>query len=221
MPRVPARKVTKPMSPSSISTPANARSRRTRATLLSVAHDILKNEGFEALTITAVAERAGVTRRSVYLHFPGRPELVGALFDHISGVEGLEESLSTVWAAPDSVAALDRWAGHLATYHSRLLPVDRAVQRVGRDDPDADAHRVRVATEKLANCRRLARWLHREQRLSPRWSTMAAADMLYALVSSDVIEALLVDRRWSQRRLAAQLGLMFRSTFVDHYPERP
>src|SRR5688572_23279920 len=55
------------MSP--IETPANSRSRRTRSALLSAARDLLEEGGAEALTMSSVAERAGVTRRAVYLHF--------------------------------------------------------------------------------------------------------------------------------------------------------
>jgi hypothetical protein len=38
--------------------------------------------------------------------------------------------------------------------------------------------------------------------------------MLFALVSSDGVEALLVDRRWSRRKLAEHLSRLFRATFV-------
>jgi AcrR family transcriptional regulator len=212
------------MAPTTITEPTNARSRRTRAALLAAARAILQEEGFEALTMTAVAQRAGVTRRAVYMHFPTRAELVGALFDHVADVEGLADSLRAVWEAPDAVSALDRWAAHLARYHPRVLAVDRALERVWRDDPDAAAHRRRVVAEKLANCRRLARRLDEEGRLARAWSTDAASDMLFALISSDMIEALIVDRRWSRRRLAENLALLFRSTFVADAapgPRRP
>jgi AcrR family transcriptional regulator len=202
------------MASSTISEPANARSRRTRAALLAAARAILEGEGFAALTMTAVAERAGVTRRSVYMHFPTRGALVGEMFDYVAGVEGLAESLAKVWASPDPVTALDAWAGHLARYHPRLLAVDRAVQRTWREDPDAAAHRARVVAAKLSNCRRLARWLADEGRLADRWTTESAADMLFALIASDVIEALIVDRRWSRKRLAEQLAILFRAAFV-------
>jgi AcrR family transcriptional regulator len=164
--------------------------------------------------MTEVAERAGVTRRAVYMHFSSRAELVGALFDHIAGEEELAVSLQEVWEAPDAGAALDAWAAHLARYHPRLLDVDRALQGVWRRDPDAAVHRRRVVAEKLANCRRLARRLDDEGRLARAWTADSAADMLFALVSSDMIEALLVDRRWPRQRLAEHLALMFRSTFV-------
>jgi AcrR family transcriptional regulator len=194
--------------------PANARSRRTRAALLDGARAILEDRGFEALTMTAVAERAGVTRRALYMHFAGRSELVGALFDHVAKVEGLDESLRQVQDAPDAVRALDQWAAHLARYHTRLLAVDHAVQRVWQNDPDAADHRRRVAAAKLANCRRLVMRLESEARLAPAWTVQSATDMLYALISTDMIEALLVDRRWSRQRLADRLALLFRSAFV-------
>jgi AcrR family transcriptional regulator len=199
---------------STISEPMNARSRRTRAALLAAARAILEEHGFEALTMTAVADRAGVTRRAVYMHFASRGALVGAMFDHVAGVEGLAGSVERVWASADAVSALDAWAEHLARYHPRLLAADRAVQRVWREDPDAAAHRARVVAAKLSNCRRLARWLADEGRLADAWTVQSAADMLFALIASDVIEALLVDRRWSRRRLAEHLAILFRSTFA-------
>jgi AcrR family transcriptional regulator len=209
------------MASSTISEPTNARSRRTRAALLAAARAILEDEGFEALTMTAVADRAGVTRRSVYMHFPTRGALVGEMFDYVAGVEGLAESLAKVWASPDAVTALDAWAGHLARYHPRLLAVDRAVQRTWRADPDAAAHRAKVVAAKLSNCRRLARWLADEGRLADTWTTESAADMLFALIASDVIEALIVDRRWSRRRLAEHLAILFRAAFVASDEARP
>jgi FO synthase subunit 2 len=198
-----------------MSNPGNARSRRTRAALLGAGHDILKEDGFEALTITAVAERAGVTRRALYLHFPTRAELIGAIYDHVAAAEGLAASLGQVWEAPTAAAALDRWASHLARYHTRVLAVDRAVQRTLCDDPDAVAHRARVSAEKLASCQRLAGRLAGEADLAAGWTAESAADMLYALSSSDVIEALTLDRGWSKEHLARHLVLLFRSTFTS------
>jgi AcrR family transcriptional regulator len=198
----------------SIEHPTNVRSRRTRAALLASARRILEADGFEALTMTRVAEETDVTRRTVYLHFGSRSELVGALFNHVADAEGLERSVERVWDAPDSVTALAEWAAHLARYHPRVIAVDRAVARVWRADADAAAHRKTVVRAKLANCRRLVEWLEAEDKLAPAWSLQAATDMLFALISSDMIEALIADRRWSRRRLAEHLALLFRSTFV-------
>lgn len=197
-----------------IDEPGNARSRRTRAALLDATREILEDRGFEALTMAAVAARAGVSRRAVYLHFASRAALVDALFRHIAEHEGLDDSTRRVWAAPDGVAALDEWARHLAHYHARLIAVSRAVDRVRRDDADAARHRRRVVRAQLANCRRLAVRLDKEGRLAPPWTVDTATDMLWALISTDMIEGLLVERRWSRRRLAQHLAVLLRSTFT-------
>jgi hypothetical protein len=49
----------------------------------------------------------------------------------------------------------------------------------------------------------------------------SAADMLFALIASDVIEALIVDRRWSRKRLAEHLAILFRAAFVASDEPRP
>ena len=197
-----------------ISQPANARSRRTREALLAAARLILEEDGFEALTMSAVAERAHVTRRAVYMHFGSRSELVQALFDYVASAEGLDESLQHVWDAEGAAATLDAWAAHLARYHPRLLEVDRALRRVWRTDPDAAAHRRRVIAGQLAGCRRVMTRVGDAGRLAAPWTVESAADMLFALISSDLIEALLVERRWSKRRVAEHLSVLLRSTFL-------
>src|SRR5689334_11404124 len=119
----------------------NARGRRTRAALLDAARDLIEEQGFDAVSMAAVADRADVTRRSVYLHFASRAELLGALFDHVAEVAGLEASLARVFATEDPDAVLSQWARHLATYARALVPFDRALHT---SDPTARAYRERA-----------------------------------------------------------------------------
>jgi AcrR family transcriptional regulator len=189
-----------------IDVPSNARSRRTRRALLDATRSVIEECGPGSVTMAEVADRAGVTRGAVYKHFDSVAALIGALFDHVAETEGLEESLERVWAAPDSMAALKAWADHLAGYHARVLAVDRALQRVDGGDRPVAEHRARVARAQLANCRRLAAWMAREGQLAAGWDVRSARDVLYGLTSSDVIERLLHDRRWTQRQLGSQLS---------------
>jgi AcrR family transcriptional regulator len=199
---------------SQIGLPANARSRRTRAAVLSTARRLLEEGGFESLTMGAVAERAGVTRRAVYLHFSSRAELVSALFDYVADAEGLERSLALVWEAPDAAAALDEWAQHVARYHPRLLAVDRAVALESGRDPDAAAHRQLVMRRKLATCRRLIGRLADEGRLAAGWTVERAAEMLFYLDSGELVGGLLRERRWSRRLFVDRYAALLRATFL-------
>lgn len=195
--------------------PTNARSRRTRDALLAGARSILERHGFHALTMGAVARQAGVSRGAVYLHFGSRSDLVAALFDHVAQQQGLAESLAPVWNAPDSVTALHEWAAHLARYHPALIPVDRAITHVQGQDPDAANHRQRVSAAQRSGCARLARRLADEDRLSEAWTVDTATDMLYALISTDMIERLVTDCGWRQADLAEHLSTLFQKTFAD------
>jgi len=194
--------------------PANARGRRTREALLAAARALLEEAGFEGLTMAAVAQRAGVTRRAVYLHFGCRSDLVTALFGYVNETEDLRASLRPVHEAPDAVAALDEWARHLARYHSRLITHGRAFARVRGTDEDAARLWTMVMADWQAMCHELAGRLARERRLAPGWTVASAADVLWALMSFDVIERLLIERRWSTRRFADRMGALLRSTFV-------
>src|SRR5262245_28905388 len=200
--------------PEAVQRPTNARGRRTRAALLAAARALLEEHGFSLLSMAAVAERAGVTRRAVYLHFRSRSDLVGALFEYVAEVEGLADSLNYVRSAPDAVAALDLWARHEASYHVRILGVARALEHVGREDPDAAAWRERIAAHQLLDCRLLAERLSDEQRLGPPWTIDSATDMLWALISTEPLDRLVTDRHWQPDQYAERFANLLRRTFV-------
>lgn len=198
----------------SIDEPLNARSRRTNEALLSAARSLIEERGFQSLTMAAVAERAGVTRRAVYLHYSSRAELLSQLLRHLGEAEELGVSLERVWASPDSVAALGEWARHLARAHPRIMPIARAVDQERHTDPDAAAMRDSIMHRWRLGCRRLATWLRDDGRLAEPWTVESAADMLWVLMSWDVLEGLVVERGWSAERYAEHMTVLLRSTFV-------
>jgi AcrR family transcriptional regulator len=198
-----------------IDEPRNARSRRTAASLLRAARDLIEQDGFAALTMAAVAERAGVSRRAVYLHFASRTELLGALYRSLGETDDLARSLQAVWDRPDAEAALTEWAEHIARSHPRILGVIRAVERARYGDPDAAELWQTAQGNWLKGCRRLMRWLADDGHLAPQWTADTAADMMWALMSIDVLDRLLNERRWSRRRVAEHLAGLFQVTFAS------
>lgn len=203
-----------------IAEPRNARSRRTSAALLRAARELIEQEGFAALTMAAVAARAGVSRRAVYLHYPTRTDLLAAVYRDLGTSEELASSLQAVWDCPDAVTALAEWAEHIARSHPRILGILRAFERDSHRDPDAAALWRTAQGNWLKGCRRLMRWLAEEGRLADRWSAETAADMMWALMSIDVLDRLLNERRWSRRRIADHLAALYRAVFVDRPPDQ-
>jgi AcrR family transcriptional regulator len=197
-----------------IAEPRNARSRRTSAALLRAARELIEQEGFAALTMAATAERAGVSRRAVYLHFATRADLLAALYRDLGRSEALAASLQAVWDCPDAVTALAEWAEHIVRSHPRILGVLRAVELDRHHDADAAALWDTAQGNWLKGSRKLIRWLAEDGRLARRWTVETAADMLWALMSIDLLDRLLNERRWSRRRTADQLTALFRAVFL-------
>ncbi|MDF2706504.1 MAG: TetR/AcrR family transcriptional regulator [Nonomuraea muscovyensis] len=197
-----------------IDRPQNARSRRTREALLTAARKLIEEEGFEATTMAAVAERAGVSHRALYLHFASRGDLLTTLYGHLGAAEDLRASLDRVWSRPDAVSALEEWAHHMARAHPRIMAVSLAVERACRTDPDAAQMRGVTMRNWHLGCTRLMAWLADEGRLAGAWTVEAAADMLWGLMSWDLLERLIVEKGWSPERYGDHLAGLFRATFV-------
>ncbi|MBB4064799.1 TetR/AcrR family transcriptional regulator [Gellertiella hungarica] len=53
----------------------------TRTRIISAAADLFYGDGIRAVSMDAVAERAGVTKRTLYYHFDSKDELVGAYLE--------------------------------------------------------------------------------------------------------------------------------------------
>lgn len=194
--------------------PRTARSRRTVAKILDTTRTLIEERGFEAVTMAAVAERAGVSRRAIYLHFGSRTDLLVGVFNHIGEQDDLPGSLRELRKVDDPVAALDEYARHLSRFHVSVIAVSRAIERARHNDEVA----ARLWNQILRNWRNVTRPLAQRLAdaglLAPEWTVPAATDMLCALTSFELTEYLIVQRKWSRSAYADHLAALFRSTFV-------
>jgi AcrR family transcriptional regulator len=197
-----------------IDDPQNQRSRRTRAAVLDAAWQLLEEGGPAGATMGAVAERAGVSRRALYLHFASRSDLLLALHEHVDQQLDLATSLQPVRDAPDAVAALDAFAGHLARYHPRIRAIDLALLRARDDDADVAALVEQGMQGWHDGCRRIARGLADEQRLAEPWTVDTAADLLWTFMFPETLERLTVGRGWNVERYGELLAVVLRRALV-------
>ena len=198
-----------------IDAPQNQRSRDTRAALLDATWELLEESGDSDVSMAAVADRAGVSRQAVYLHFPSRGQLIMALMDHVDQALDLEASLRPIWEAVDSLTALDAFADHVANYHSRLIGVVRAVDRSRHRDDDAAALWARSSELWYGGCRSITDALSAEGHLAAPWTPTTAADLMWALMSIEFVDDLTGARSWTTDELAARLRVVFRRTLCE------
>lgn len=78
--------------PPGVRPPLQARSRKVLAKVLAAAEDVLAADGFDEFTMTAVAERAGVSVGAIYRRFDGKEQLLAAVKDRL--LSQLEDDLA-------------------------------------------------------------------------------------------------------------------------------
>jgi AcrR family transcriptional regulator len=83
--------------------PANYHHGDLRAALVGAARLILEREGFDALSLRAVARGAGVSQAAPYHHFKDKDELLGAVA--AEGFDGLTQAMRTRMAEEKTPAA--------------------------------------------------------------------------------------------------------------------
>lgn len=116
---------------------------QTRRRLLDAAHDLFYGDGICATGVSAVAEKAGVTKMTLYAHFPSKDELVAAYLEDSDRRwrEFLEERLSE-WEGPRDrlLAVCDAYREYFTTREMRGCAFVNGAAEF--PDPDHPARRV-------------------------------------------------------------------------------
>jgi AcrR family transcriptional regulator len=108
--------------------PKQARSAWTRERLLDVLCDLLAEQPLEAIRVTDIADRAGVTVGAIYGRFDGKNEMVAAAYDRYSDdavkrMESWAEDPRWAQATPREIVA--SWVLGATTFAGRRLPLVR------------------------------------------------------------------------------------------------
>jgi AcrR family transcriptional regulator len=160
------------------------RTERTRERIVGAVHELLGEGTFHDSTVEQVAERAGVSRATLYQHFNSRLELVDAICDTLGfnpALLAIRESIGL----PDIEQALDETFANTVKFWSSEDRVLSQLYGVVAVDPAAQAFVDRQREDRRGEMTRLARRLKRKG-LSER----AAFSTLMLLTSYDTFREL-------------------------------
>lgn len=192
----------------------SAPSGSTRATILDAAARLFTERG-PGVRLEDIAEGAGVSRQTVYVHFGSRTGLLIAMVQHIDEGGTLHALVEQVFDAPTALQALDAVVAVHAEYHPMVYSVAK-VFMAGRYEDDA----IGAAWDDRMTSRRnlyrsVIEWLDRDEHLAPGWTVEIATDLLWAFTSWQLWEQLVVDRGWSKDDYLNHLRTVLRNSLVE------
>ncbi|WP_205699476.1 TetR/AcrR family transcriptional regulator [Conexibacter sp. SYSU D00693] len=122
-------------------TSRRADAQRNRERVLAAAREAFAAEGAQ-VSMAEVARRAGVGMATLYRNFPGRRELLEALY--VDEVDALCAAAETVEGETPG-ARFEAWARRFLDYFTTKRPIAaELLDQVGGEDPVFDSNRARV-----------------------------------------------------------------------------
>jgi len=170
----------------------------TRRRILASAERLFAAQGYAAVTMEEVAREAGVSLATIYLHFPGRAAIVGALAEEITTAPEL--TVEQVTESLDPVEQMRIGAHILRQLNERSWLIADILRTQQGNDPEIARLWALWHQRHLDAMRSAVAAVAARGGLRPGLSAETAADVLYALAGAEVYRALVREREWTPER---------------------
>jgi AcrR family transcriptional regulator len=157
----------------------NPRVRRTRDRILAAARNLLSEAGPAGLTYSLLAERAGVTRQTLYRHWPTRAALLVALI-----LEGVDDAYPEPGSDPGTVATAWLVSLRAGMRDQARRAAILAVTAQADSDPDSALALAQLTDDRIAALNDL---------LKPSGVELAGEE--YAQLTGPVLSRIFFERR--------------------------
>jgi AcrR family transcriptional regulator len=152
----------------------------TRERILVTTRALVAERGTK-LKLGEVADRAGVSRQAVYLHFRDRAGLLVALVQHMDSSLALSESLSHVFQAQSGVEVIARTMALHGDFSAAIDPVALMLEAAQYEDEALGAAwRDRMHFRRQVH-RKIVQRIAELGELADTWTNDTAADLFYAV----------------------------------------
>jgi AcrR family transcriptional regulator len=195
--------------------PARAEAARlTRRRIVESARELFESRGYAGTTIDAVAEAAGVSRRTVFLSVGSKVELLKTAWDW--GVVGDDEPVPmaerpqvlAMREVTDPGLLVGLWVEQVLGVAERLAPLEVVLDRAVDADAEAAALRARIDVERQGGARMFVSHLAGVGGLRPGLGVDEAVDMCWVLMDPLLQARLRAERGWSREAVADWLVRM-------------
>jgi AcrR family transcriptional regulator len=178
--------------------------RLTRRRIVGAARELFEARGYAGTTIDAVAEAAGVSRRTVFLSVGSKEELLKTAWDW--AVVGDDEPVPmadrphvlAMQQVTDPSVLVRLWVDQVLGVADRLAPLEVVLNRAVDGHPEAAALRARIDVERQGGARMFVSHLAGVGGLREGLSVDEAVDMCWILMNPLLQARLRTERGWTR-----------------------
>lgn len=189
-----------------------AQALQTRRSIVAAATRLFVAHGYGATTIDAVAEAAGVSRKTVFTAVGGKLDLLKLALDWAVAGDDQAVALSDRAAIrgwmdqADPRAVLNGLAGTLTEIGARVGPLYGALEGAAGIDPAARERAEESQRHRLEDARKVVRRLRDVKALATDITDREAVDLTWLAMDPGLFERLVRVRGWSVSRFEEWLG---------------
>ena len=172
----------------------------TRRRIVEATRQLLQNEGYDGMTIEAIARRAEVSAQSVYAIFKSKTGLLVALLDQSMFGPDYEEVVRQTLSATDPETRLRRAAvvsRQIRSAQSAAFDLMRSAGVVAPELAKLEQQREHLRYQKEEG---MINFLRDAGALRPEVDHKTARDIFWMLTGGDVYRMLVRERRWSPQK---------------------
>jgi AcrR family transcriptional regulator len=185
----------------------------TRRRILQATWELIEEVGPRIRLIDA-ADRAGVSRQAVYLHFGDRAGLLLALVQYMPETLGFQELLARVFNAPTGAESLERAVELHSTYTAKIDSVAQVLEAAQYQDEDLGAAwRNRMDASRAAH-RAIIRRIADEGQLADGWTVDTAGDLFYTVTMNGPWRELTRALGWTPKQYAENITRLLRRSLL-------
>jgi AcrR family transcriptional regulator len=186
-------------------TSAKKRARATRRKIIRAAHEAFSRDGYNATTMTAIAQSAGIAVQTVYFVFHTKVELLNQVYAAaVLGEDPPTPPEQTEWVraaleSPDPHQALASFAVGAGEILMRISGLDALARAAASTEPDVMVSLVHGENLRVQGYRRFIDSLAARGFLDRNLDPGEATDVLLALLGPGTYLALTRDRAWTHQ----------------------
>jgi AcrR family transcriptional regulator len=189
-----------------------AQAQETRRSIVAAASRLFVETGYGATTIDAVAEAAGVSRKTVFTAVGGKLELLKVALDW--AVAGDDQpvaladrpALRALLKQEDPAVLLTGWVRMQAEIDARVAPLFQALEVAAGIDPEARALLEQSQRQRLEGARTIVKRLRALKARTAGLTDSEAVDLAWLATDPALFDRLVRARGWSTGRFAEWLA---------------